>query len=144
MKMTIAVIVLALISAVGSFASTIPSGSKLFVDTMDGNMSAYVTAEIIKQHLPVVVVTNREQADYILTGQAEGSSQQRDSHNYNNGSLLGAALGGHSNSKTKFDGALLLISIDGTVIWASDAGDRKVKDVAGRIVKQLKHDQFKN
>jgi hypothetical protein len=51
-------------------AIKIPSGAKIFVAPMDG-FGAYVVAAIQKKKVPVAVVTDREKAEYEITGTAE-------------------------------------------------------------------------
>lgn len=49
---------------------TIPSGAKLFIAPMDG-YETYVKAAISKKKVPVIVVEDRSQADYELTGTSQ-------------------------------------------------------------------------
>ena len=49
----------------------IPSGSKFFVAPMPGGIDSYIVAGIMKKKLPVVITTDREQADYEVTGVSE-------------------------------------------------------------------------
>jgi hypothetical protein len=54
-----------------STAKPIPSGSKVYVAPMAGGIDSYIVAGIIKKKLPVVVTTDREKADYEVTGVSE-------------------------------------------------------------------------
>jgi hypothetical protein len=49
----------------------IPAGSKIFVAPMPGGIDHYIVAGIVKKKVPVLVTTDREQADYEVTGVAE-------------------------------------------------------------------------
>jgi len=48
-------------------ATTVPSGSKVYVDAADG-FDTYLTAALQKKKVPVTVVTTKEMADYELDG----------------------------------------------------------------------------
>jgi hypothetical protein len=52
-------------------AKPIPAGSKIFVAPMPGGIDSYIVAGIVKKKVPVVVTTDREQADYEVTGVSE-------------------------------------------------------------------------
>jgi hypothetical protein len=49
---------------------TIPAGSKIYVQQMDG-FGSYVIAAITKKKVPVLIVSDREQADFEIGGDAE-------------------------------------------------------------------------
>jgi len=128
--------ILLCLSFVGVQAQSVPRGSKIFIAPMEGNLNGFITAEILKQHLQVVVVTDGAHADYVMTG----LSLKEDNHWYN------SVWGG----KDKNEGSVSLIKVqDKTVVWATDAGDRTMlfsgfhrgglSKVAERIVKQMKH-----
>src|SRR5262245_66369135 len=44
------------------------AGAKIFIAPMKGNLHPFIAAEIVKKKLPVVVVTDKKKADYILAG----------------------------------------------------------------------------
>ena len=48
----------------------VPVGSKVYVQQMDG-FGSYIIAAIQKKHVPVTVVSDREQADFEIGGNAE-------------------------------------------------------------------------
>jgi hypothetical protein len=54
-----------------SAAKPIPAGSKVYVAPMPGGIDSYIVAGIIKKKVPVVVTTDREKADYEVTGVSE-------------------------------------------------------------------------
>jgi hypothetical protein len=67
MKMTLVVaFVLGSITCLGE-ERVVPSGSKIFVEAADG-FDTYLDAALRKKHVPVVVVANKEKADYSLEG----------------------------------------------------------------------------
>jgi len=43
-------------------------GAKIFIAPMEGNLHPFIAAEIVKKKLPVVVVTEKKKAEYILAG----------------------------------------------------------------------------
>lgn len=49
----------------------IPPGSKLYVAPIAGGFDTYIVAGIMKKRVPVVVVTDRDKADYEITGVSE-------------------------------------------------------------------------
>jgi hypothetical protein len=55
-----------------SFAAdrSIPEGSKIFIAPMDG-FETYIKAAVEKKKVPVMIVVQREAADYELSGSAE-------------------------------------------------------------------------
>lgn len=48
-------------------AAEIPAGSKIYIDAADG-FDTYLTAALQKKHVPLVVVENKEGADFELSG----------------------------------------------------------------------------
>lgn len=51
-------------------AGPIPAGARVFVEAMDG-FGAYLTSALAKKQAPVIVVTDREKAEFIISGAAE-------------------------------------------------------------------------
>lgn len=118
----------------------VPEGAKFFIAPMEGDLHPFIAAEIVKKKLPVVVVTEEKDADFILTG----ASIKGDDKWYH------TVFGG----KDKNEGSVQLISVkDKTMIWAGEAGDRSIwwgslrrggqRKVADRIVNKMKKDLFK-
>lgn len=119
----------------------VPRGSKWFISPMDGNLDGFISSEIIKQKIPVVIVTDEKDADFVLAG----ASVKADDRWYN------VVFGG----KDKNEGNVRLLSVkDKTMVWAGEAGDRSLiwggfrrggeRKVADRIVKRMKDDLFKH
>src|SRR2546423_3007139 len=50
--------------------SRVPDGSRIFISEMEGNLNTYIASEITKKKLPVVIVTDEKEADYIISGAA--------------------------------------------------------------------------
>ena len=107
---------------------------------MEGNLHPFIAAEILKKKLPVVVVTEEKDADFILTG-ASIRGDDRWFH---------TVFGG----KDKNEGSVQLISVkDKTMVWAGEAGDRSLlwggfrrggqRKVADRIVSKMRDNLFK-
>ena len=118
---------------------TVSAGSKIFIAEMEGGLHSFLAPEIIKKKVPLTVVTEESQADFILTGM----SIRGDDKWYH------SVFGG----KDKNEGSVQLISVkDKTIVWAGEAGDRSMlwgglrrggqRKVADRIVKRLKKDLF--
>jgi hypothetical protein len=118
----------------------IPEGSRLFIAPMQGDLHPFIAAEIVKKKLPVIVVTEEKDADFIVSG----ASIKGDDKWYH------TVFGG----KDKNEGSVQLISVkDKTLVWAGEAGDRSLlwgnlrrggqRKVADRIVNQINKDLFK-
>ena len=119
----------------------VAAGSKFFIAPMEGNLNPFIATEILKKNLPVIVVTEEKDADFILTG----ASIRGDDRWYH------TVFGG----KDKNEGTVQLISVkEKTMVWAGEAGDRSLwwgslkrggqRKVADRIVSKMKNDLFKN
>jgi hypothetical protein len=119
--------------------ATVPTGSKVFISPMEGQLDGFIAPEMIKQKLPVKVVLTESEADYLLVG---GSIKADDKWYH-------VAFGG----KDKNEGNVRLLDIkEKSMVWAGEAGDRSLiygnfkrggqRKVAERIVKQLKKDCF--
>ena len=115
-------------------------GARIFIAPMQGNLDGFLAAEILKQKVPFVVVSDDKQADLVMTGM----NVKEDDHWYN------AAWGG----KDKNEGSVRVVQIQNkAMVWAGDAGDRTMlfsiyhrgglSKVAERLVKQLNKDLFK-
>ena len=118
----------------------IPSGSKIFIAPMEGGLDGFIAAEIIKRNIPLAVVTEEKDAEYVLSG----VSLKADDKWYH------VAFGG----KDKNEGNVRLLSIkDKQMIWAGEAGDRSLwwgnlkrggqRKVADRLIKEMQRDLFR-
>jgi hypothetical protein len=136
-----ALLVLTSTQAVAQNKSGKPSlaGKKIFIAPMRGDLHPFITAEIVKKKLPIVVVTEKNKAEYILAG----SYIKGDDKWYH------TAFG----VTDKNDGSVQLINMKTkTLVWAGGAGDRSLflggwsrggqSKVAGRIVNKMKKDLF--
>ena len=141
MLAVLAVLTLAFTQAVAQNKSVKRSlaGAKIYIAPMKGNLHPFIATEIVKKKLPVVVVTDKKQARYILAG----------SYIKGDGKWYHTALG----VTDKNEGSIQLINLkDKTLVWAGGAGDRSLflggwsrggqSKVAGRIVNKMKKDLF--
>jgi S1-C subfamily serine protease len=101
-------------------------GAKIFIEPMQGDLHPFIAAEIVKKKLPFVIVMERKNADYILSG-----SFVKGDDNKNQGSVQ------------------LLNVKDKTLVWAGEADDRSTffgrggqSKVADRIINKMKNDIF--
>lgn len=134
-KSLLAFFVLALSLA---FGSSVPNGAKIFITPMDGQLDTYIAPEILKQKLPVIVVLDEADADYVLVG----ASSKADDKWYR-------TIGG---GKEKNEGMVRLLNVKAkTLVWIGEAGDRSLlgntpkgaeRKIAERIVKKMKKDCF--
>ena len=119
---------------------TIPAGSRIYVSPMEGKLEGFIAAELVKKKLPIVVVIDDKDADYIIAG----------------ASIKGDDKWFHSvfgTGKDKNEGNIQVISVKSkTVIWAGEAGDRSIwwgdirrggqRRVADRLIDKMKKDLF--
>jgi len=137
----LALLALAFTQAVAQNKSEKPSlaGVKIFIAPMQGDLHPFIAAEIVKKKLPVVVVTEKEKAEYIL----DGAFIKGDGKWYH--TVFGVT--------DKNEGSVQLLNVkDKTLVWAGDAGDRSLflggwnrggqSKVADRIVNKMKKDLF--
>lgn len=119
----------------------IPDGSKFYVAKMEGDLDGFITAEISKRKLPVVVVTDESLADYVITGVSV-----KGDHRWYDTVVTGI-------ERDKHQGNVQIVSVrDKTVIWAGEAGDRSLwwgslkrggrRKVAERLVGKMRHALF--
>ena len=137
----LAILALAFTQALAQNKSEKPSlaDAKIFIEPMQGDLHPFIAAEIVKKKLPVVIVTERINADYILTG----------SFIKGDGKWNRTALG----VTDKNEGSVQLINVkDKTLVWAGGAGDRSPflggwsrggqSKVADRIVNKMRKALF--
>jgi len=115
------------------------AGATIFIEPMQGDLHPFIAAEIVKKKLPVVIVTERKNAEYILAGSfIKGDDKW-------NRTALGAT--------DKNQGNVQLLNVkDKTLVWAGEADDRSLflggwsrggqSKVAGRIISKMKNDLF--
>jgi hypothetical protein len=108
----------------------VPERAKVFISPMEGDLHPFI-AEIVKKKLPVVVVTEEKDADFILSGASIKGDDK----------WFHTIFGG----KDKNEGSVQLISVkEKTMVCAGEAGDRSLlwggwkrggqRKVADRIV----------
>jgi hypothetical protein len=137
----LAILTLGFTQAVAQNKSEKPSlaGAKIYIAPMKGNLHPFIATEIVKKKLPVVVVTDKKKADYILAG----------SFLKGEGKWYHTAFG----VTNKNEGSIQLVNLKNkTLVWAGGAGDRSMilggwsrggqSKVAGRIVNKMKKDLF--
>jgi hypothetical protein len=121
----IAVALLCTLAAFGQHKP--PRNAKVFILPTEGELHSLLAQEIVKQKLPLVLVTEEALADYVLTGISSTGDK-----NEGNARLV------HVREKTV---AWVGEADDGAAFWGLPrrGGQRKV---AGRIVHQMKKDLF--
>jgi hypothetical protein len=126
-------------SAQTKFEKHTLAGKKIFIEPMQGDLHPFIAAEIVKQKLPFVVVTEKKKAQYILVG----------------GFIKGDDKWYHTTFgvTNKNEGSVRLLNVKNkTLVWAGEAGDRSLplggwsrggqRKVADRIVSKMKKDLF--
>ncbi len=70
-------VVLVLLTGVAAGAEHIPPGAYVYVEQMNG-FEDYLTAALHAKQVPLVVVTDKDKADFVISGSS--SSDSRDQH----------------------------------------------------------------
>ncbi len=106
-------------------------GSTIYIAPMDGDLDTYIRANFVEQHVPLKVVTDKDNADLIMTG----TSTHEQEHWYTPGA-------------DKNTGAVTISDKSGSFLWGSAAGDRNMllgnwakhgpEKIASRIVDKLR------
>ncbi len=140
LKSVVAAVLLAPLCAMaGEAPRKVPAGAKVFISPMENGLDGFLAPELIKQKIPITVVTDEKDAEFVLAG----ASIKADDKWYH------VIFGG----KDKNEGNVRLLSVkDKQMVWAGEAGDRSLwwgsfkrggqRKVADRIVRQLKKDLF--
>ena len=105
-RLLLLALTLCLSVAVSAQSLIIPRGSKLFIEPHDG-FETYLTAAMLGKKVPVMVVTDRSQADFILTA----TTERGDKPGWASTIFLGKA-------KANEDASVTIASKSGTVVWA--------------------------
>src|ERR1039457_7289027 len=93
----------------------IEENSRLFIAPMTSNLNEFIAAEAVKQKLPVTIVLEEKDADYILSG----FSQRTEVKWYD--VISGSVVGG----KDRLEATAKLVRVkDKTFVWAGESGDR--------------------
>jgi hypothetical protein len=136
----------AILSGFG-LSSLMAQTPNIWIAPMEGQLDGFITAELVKQHVPVQVVTERSQAQYAIEGLA---ILEQDSKVY------------YHRATDLNVGNVRMVDIQrGTVLWAGEAGDRSLsfnlygidvtgsgrrrqglRKVAERIVERMKAEAF--
>ena len=67
-KCRFAILALFLFAVCAAAQWKVAPGSKVFIAKMDNDLDGFIAAEVLKQKLPLLVVTDETAADYVLTG----------------------------------------------------------------------------
>lgn len=121
----------------------IAPGAKIFIAPMEGGLNTFLAAELVKKKIPLTVVMEEAQAEFIMAG---GSAKTGDDKWYH--TVFGSG-------KDKNEGSVQIVSVaTKTLVWAGEAGDRSLwwgqlsrggqRKVADRIIARLKKDMFKD
>jgi len=113
--------------------------ARVFIDRMENNLDGLIASEILKQRVPMVIVAEEREADYIITV----ASIRTDDKWYH------AIFSG----KDKNEGNVQLLSVkEKSLVWEGEAGDRSVwfgnlkpraqRKIADRLIKKMKKDLF--
>lgn len=135
MKRTIGLVVmLAAVSAsaVGAASMTIAPGSKLYIEPSAG-FEAAIQAAFMKKKVPVVIVAEEGQADFVLKVPRTNASQEKTATRVAKLFLFGGFAGCGSN----FNADASIFNQDGILIWAKTANKCDFKKAAEELAKSL-------
>ena len=103
------------ITAAASAGSIAPH-KKLYIEPMQSGFESFLVSEILQQKLPIQVVLNEGQADYIMTG---NTVKKEGSHKWFH------YLTGTAGTTDSIQVAISVIDKrQKTIVWSSNAGDR--------------------
>ncbi len=122
----------------------IGANEKIFVAPMENGLDQFVSAEILKQKLPVTLTIDEEQAAYVLTGKSVDKGSNSKWYD---------VVFGTAGTRDSVQGSISLIrKSDKSIVWANAQGDRSVwwgilkrggeRKVAIRLVHRMKKDLF--
>ena len=114
-----------------------PIGAKFYIAPMQDGFDGFISAEILKRGLPLVVVADEREADFIITG-----STNKGVHKWYD------TVFGSGYERDRNQGNIRVIRVkDRTIVWAGEAGDRSLwwgalkkggqRKVADRIVGKM-------
>lgn len=118
----------------------IPDGSKVFIEEMEGDLHTHLAAKMTKEKLPVVLVTDKAEADYVISGVA----LKRDNKWHQ--TVFGTG-------RDRNEGSVQVYSAkERAMVWAGEAGDYNKMwgrlarggkgKIASRLVSQMKKHLF--
>jgi hypothetical protein len=129
----------------------VEENSNVYIAPMTANLNEFIGAEIVKQHLPVRVVVEEKDADYILSGFSQRTETRWFDlvQDVTTKVVSGAVFGG----KDRYEASARLARVrDKTFVWAGESGDRSLifgaykrggqRKLAERIVRQMKRELF--
>ena len=90
----------------------IPRNAKVYIGEIAEDIDMYLKAEIVKKKIPIKIVNDIEEADYIIQGIAEGDEERA----WHEGWLTAG--------RDHVIAAIQLTDKEGNFLWASEAGDR--------------------
>lgn len=144
MKKNILILVMLMGISLQAQASLVAPGASVFIAPMEGGLNSFLSAEIIKQKLPVQIVLDETKADYVITGSmvtAENKWQDVAAQIF---------IGGN---RDRTQGSIMLINPKNkSLVWSGNAGDRSFwlgalarkgqRKLAIRLVKLMRKDVF--
>ena len=93
-----------LLGAQEPISGDMPKGARLYVAPMEWNLDRFVAAEIRSQGVPVQLVTDPEEADFVMTGVYQ-------------------ALGSHRMSPGHYIQVRIVAVDNGKQMWSAEAND---------------------
>lgn len=123
----------------------IPRNSRIFIVPMESSLDQFLAAEILKQKVPIAVVTDEKLADYVISGTAVKKDGSNKWYHY---------LSGTAGTTDSMQSSISLVNRrEKRILWAANAGDRSIfwgtlrrggeRKIAQKLVKSFKKEIFK-
>ena len=139
MMRTSAFLLLASCIVCGAQSPQIKSGSTVYIEPMAG-YETYLAAAMLKEHVPLVVVTDRDKADYIIRSTVTETTPSQPAVVVNNGSnnagSYGAALAAARELPTT--SVAVIEKQSSSIVFAYSAGRGGLQRSAEESAKHLK------
>jgi hypothetical protein len=114
MKRYITALLIAASMSVAAEPKLIPAESKIYIADLGEGLGSYLKAELVKRKLPIKIVTEESDANFVITGIAEAKERK-----WHEGFL--------TRTKDNSTGAIEVHNRQSKeMIWASEAGDRNM------------------
>lgn len=105
-------------------------GARLFIEPSEFGMA--VSAAILKKKVPVVVVTDREKADFTVQTTSTATTEK-------GGERVAKILmfGAFAGSGRRFEGTVTIANLDGAIVFAHNSKKENFQSAAENVAKNL-------
>jgi len=122
----------------------VPLGAKVYIQPMDG-LESYVVAALTKKKVPVVVVTDRESAQFEITGTVNRQAAEKATQAENVTETVGSIFGARRKYRgPELQAAITVKEIKSGVIAFSHASYKAANDADRRVAEDFANNLKKN